>query len=75
MFSMGGEDNGKLKNKMQQRVSTDQISKLEEELKRTGEDMSAVLARYGIQKIEDMDDHIYKLAMAGLSKSTNKIAA
>ena len=75
IFSMGDEDNGKLKNKIQQRVNADQISKLEEELKRTGVDMSAVLARYGIQKIEDMDDHIYKLAMAGLSKSTNKIAA
>lgn len=56
-------------------LSQGQMTRFEEELERTGVSLHAVLERYHIQNLEQMDDKIYRSAMAGLKKSKDKHVA
>lgn len=56
-------------------LSDGQLKRLEKELQRTGVALEAVLERYHIKEIRQMDDKIYRNAMADLGKSKNREAA
>lgn len=56
-------------------LSQGQMNRLEKELERTGVALEAVLERYHIQNLKQMDDRIYRSAMADLKKSKDKHAA
>lgn len=56
-------------------LSQGQMTRFEKELERTGVALHAVLERYHIQNLEQMDDKIYRSAMADLKKSKDKHAA
>lgn len=56
-------------------LSSVQISRFEKELERTGVALEAVLERYHIQNVKQMDARIYRSAMADLKKSKDRDAA
>lgn len=56
-------------------LSNGQIGRLEAELERTGVALSAVLERYHIKDVSQMDDAIYRGAMADLKKTKGRNAA
>lgn len=56
-------------------LSNGQMGRLEAELKRTGVALSAVLERYHIKDVSQMDDAIYRGAMADLKKTKGRNAA
>ncbi len=56
-------------------ITSVQIVALEQELKRTGVSIKDVLARYRIQKLEQMTPEIYTKAINGLKKTKSREAA
>lgn len=76
LYSLGMKDSEE-KMAMQEHpiLSNGQIGRLEAELERTGVALSAVLKRYQIEDILQMDDAIYRGAMADLKKTKGRNVA
>jgi len=55
-------------------LETDKVKMLNNELARTGVALDAVLERYGVGSIQEMDSTIYKKAMSSLKRTKTKVA-
>ena len=55
-------------------VNSSREETVNKELARTGVALDAVLARYGVSSIAEMDDMAYQKALAGLKKTKSKVA-
>lgn len=53
---------------------SDHVVAINKELERTGVALDAVLSRYGVTSISEMDDSIYKKAMTSLKRTKSKAA-
>lgn len=72
LFSMNGSRNGNL---VSNALSEKNILELKGELERTGVELDTVLKRYGLQKLTQMTEETFDMAMKGLRKSKTKKAA
>ncbi len=57
-----------------QKQETDRTKEINKELERTGVALDAVLKRYGVSSIQEMDSDTYRKAMNSLKKTRAKAA-
>lgn len=75
MYSMKGTEATNLKQKLTKNLSERQVSELQNELVRTGVELTTVLSRYGLHELGEMTEETFCSAMKSLKKSKGKMAA
>lgn len=75
MYSMKGTEATNLEQKLTKNLSERQVSELQNELVRTGVELTTVLSRYGLHELGEMTEETFCSAMKSLKKSKGKMAA
>ena len=59
---------------MKKNTGEDHAAEINKELKRTGVALDAVLQRYGVKSLQEMDESTYRRAISGLRRTKPKAA-